>query len=98
MIQILTGSHSSNSRHNKQLFNEINELLYSKKNPIYKKFNEDKFFLDDCDGLISIVKTNSINKELTTKQLMAFTKYLKQFIKYESFLYVGGSIVKYNNN
>lgn len=96
MIEILTGSNCS--QHNKEQFEKINDLLYSKKNPIYKKFNEDKFFLDDCDGFISIVKTNSINKELTTKQLMAFTKYLKQFIKYEGFLYVGGSIVKYNNN
>jgi len=97
MIQILTGSHSNNSTHNKQLFNEINELLYSKKNPIYKKFNEDKFFLDDCDGFISIVKTNSSNKDLTDLQLSKFVNYLKKFIKYEGFLYVGQSIIKYNN-
>lgn len=97
MIQILTGSHSSNSRHNKQFFNEINELLYSKENPIYKKFNEDKFYLDDCDGFISIVKTNSSNKDLTDLQLSKFVNYLKKFIKYEGFLYVGKYIIKYNN-
>ena len=97
MIHILTGSHSSNSTNNKQQFNKINDLLYSKENPIYKKFNEDKFYLDDCDGFISIVKTNSINKELTDLQLNKFVKYLKKFIKYEGFLYVGNSIIKYNN-
>lgn len=97
MIQIFTGSHSSNSTHNKQQFNKINDLLYSKQNPIYKKFNEDKFYLDDCDGFISIVKTNSINKELTDLQLNKFVKYLKKFIKYEGFLFVGSSIIKYNN-
>ncbi len=97
MIEILTGSHSNNSSHNKQLFNEINELLYSKENPIYKKFNEDKFFLDECDGFISIVKTNSSNKDLTDLQLSKFVNYLKKFIKYEGFLYVGQSIIKYNN-
>lgn len=97
MIHILTGSHSSNSTHNKQQFDEINHLLFSKENPIYKKFNEDKFYLDDCDGFISIVKTNSINKELTDLQVNRFVKYLKKFIKYEGYLYVGASIIKYNN-
>lgn len=44
MIPILTGSHSSDSLHNKQKFNKINELLYSKENPIYKKFYDMKVF------------------------------------------------------
>lgn len=98
MIEILTGSHYHNTEHNKQQFDKINDLLFSKENPIYKKFNEDNFFLNDCNGFISIVKTNSINKELTNKQLSAFIKYLKKYIKYEGFLFVGQAIIKYDNN
>lgn len=98
MIEILTGSHYRNTEHNEQQFDKINDLLFSKENPIYKKFNEDNFFLDDCNGFISIVKTNSINKELTIKQLSAFIKYLKKYIKYEGFLFVGQAIIKYDNN
>lgn len=44
MIQIFTGSHSSDSLHNKQKFNKINHLLYSKQNRIYKIFYDMKVF------------------------------------------------------
>lgn len=45
MIPILTGSHSSDSTHNKQQFNKINQLLYSKQNPkIYRIFYDMKVY------------------------------------------------------
>lgn len=95
MIEILTGSHWRNSEHNKEQFDKINDLLLDKKNPLFKKFNEGQYSLDDCDGFIGIRKTSYLDKDLTEKQLIKLKQYLKKYIKYEGFLYVGSSILNF---
>ena len=88
-IEILTGSHFKNEEHNKEQFSKINDLLLDKKNPLCKKFNQELFFLDDCDGLISIVKSGSTDKDLSSLQFHKLKSYLKKFIKMDGFLFVG---------
>tara|TARA_R110000868_G_scaffold58371_3_gene180253 strand:+ start:2767 stop:3057 length:291 start_codon:yes stop_codon:yes gene_type:complete len=88
-IEILTGSHFTNEKHNKEQFSKINDLLLNKKNPLYKKFNQELFFLDDCDELISIVKSSGTVKDLSSLQFDKLKSYLKKFVKMEGFLFVG---------
>lgn len=96
-IEILTGSHYSNEEYNKKQFKKINELLLNEKNPLYKKFNQEEFYLDDCDGLISIVKSSHYFKELTQKQFFKLKTYLLKHIKLSNgFLYVGCLVHGFN--
>jgi len=88
-IEILTGSHFKNEEHNKKQFTKINDLLLSKKNPLFQKFSQELFFLDDCDGFISIVKSSSVVKDLSYLQFNKLKSYLKKFVKMEGFLFVG---------
>jgi hypothetical protein len=95
-IEILTGSHASNTSHNLEQFSKINNLLLNKDNPLYKKFNEENFYLDDCNGLISIIKSSYYFKELTEKQFDELKNYLKKFIKLDDgFLFVGSLCEKF---
>tara|TARA_R110001606_G_C14892706_1_gene592918 strand:+ start:177 stop:476 length:300 start_codon:yes stop_codon:yes gene_type:complete len=96
-LEILTGSHFSNKKHNLNLSEEINDILLSKKNPLSKKFNEEQLFLDDTDGFISVVKSSYIFKEMTNKQVIKLKEYLLQYIEpFDGFLCVGGSMVRFN--
>lgn len=95
MIEIKTGSHYTNKKHNEEQFDKINNLLSSKKNPLYNIFDREQYYLDDCDGLISIIKSSYLNKDLTDKQLMKLKEYLKKHVQYEGFLYVGSAILRF---
>ncbi len=95
MIEIKTSSHWRNKEHNDSQFDDINDLLLSKKNPLYNKFNEEQYYLDDCNGFISIVKSSYYHKDLTDKQLIKLKQYLKKYVEYEGFLFVGSAILKY---
>jgi len=89
IIEILTGSHEKNGEHNKKQFSKINDLLLSKKNPLFQKFSYEHFYLDDCDGFISIVKSSYVVKDLSSLQFDKLKSYLKKFVKMEGFLFVG---------
>jgi len=89
IIEILTGSHEKNGEHNKKQFSKINDLLLSKKNPLCKKFNCEDFYLDHCEGFISIVKSSSVVKDLSSLQFDKLKSYLKKHIKMDGFLFVG---------
>ena len=97
-IEILTGSCTSNRRHNLEQFSKINDLLLSKNNPLYKKFNEEHFYLDDCDGFISIVKSSYHFKDLSSIQFNKLKSYLEEFIKLDGggFLFVGSLCEKFS--
>lgn len=61
-IEIRTGSHSSNRDINKKAFSKLNNLLLSKENPHFDLFNEEELYLDDVDGIVSIVPSSHIYK------------------------------------
>jgi hypothetical protein len=95
-IEILTGSHPICKQHNQGVFKEINNLLLSEENPLYKKFNEEDLWLDDTDGLISIV-SNSYTKGITANQFNKVKNYLLNFIKEgEFFIYIQGKCARFN--
>ena len=75
-IKIRTGSHYLN----KKALSEINDILLSKKNPLFKKFNTEDFYLDDCDEFISIVKSSYYVKDITEKQFIKFIDFIKKYV------------------
>ena len=94
-IEILTGSHCCNSEFNKEQFDKINDLLLSRENPLFNKFNKEQFYLDDCDGFISIVKSSNTVKDLSSLQFDKLRSYLKKFIKMDGLLFIGSLCENY---
>lgn len=55
-IDIKTGSHVSNKEHNREQYEVVKNILFDKSNPHRNLFEEEELFLDDTNGLISIIE------------------------------------------
>jgi hypothetical protein len=95
-ILIKTGSHS-NTEWNKAQRKRINDILFDEKNPFYKVFDEERLYLDDTNGFISLVQTNY---EDFSKRAPRIAKYILQHVEFDgpSYIYVGDCAMQIKNN
>jgi hypothetical protein len=97
-ILIKTGSHYSNAEWNKSQHKRINDILFNEeKNPFYRIFNEERLYLDDTNGFISLVQTNY---EDFSKKAPRIARYILQHVEFDgpSYIYVGDCAVRIENN
>ncbi len=97
---IYTGSHCQNSINNREAFSKINDLLLDKKNPYYDIFNEEKLFLDDTNGFLSIIQSSGLYN-FSEKICEGIYEYILENVGFdgETFVYIGdGYIRKVNYN
>lgn len=79
-IEIRTGSHFRNKELNKEQFPILNSMLLSEENPEYDLFNTETLYLDDTDGLISIVKS-STHHDITEEQASRINDFIRTKLK-----------------
>jgi len=95
-ILIKTGSHYSNKEWNRQQFSKINKVLFNEEeNPFYKFFNEERLFLDDTNGFISIA-AHSYDDYNFCRIAKKLAKYLLDNIAFDgpSNIYIGNCIIE----
>lgn len=98
VITIGSSSHYTQEAENKKAFNLLNDKLISdKSNPLYDEFQEEKLYLDDTNGFVSIVGSVYDDYMPTDEELKDFTDYLKGFLSMDSKIYIKDRIIDYNN-
>ena len=98
VITIGNSSHYTQEEENKKAFDLLNEKLISdKSNPLYNEFQEEKLYLDDTNGFVSIVGSVYDDYEPSDKKIKEFKEYLKGFLSMDSNIYIKDKIIDYNN-
>jgi hypothetical protein len=97
MEKILIKTGSASKDWNSQQKDKIKNILYSEKNPFYQMFDEERIYLDNVDGFISLRTYDSISDKLALR----IAKYILKIIKFDgpTYIFVGNWAinVKYNN-
>jgi len=98
VITIGNSSHYTQEETNNKAFNLLNEKLTSdKSNPLYNEFQEEKLYLDDTNGFVSIVGSVYDDYEPSDKKIKDFKEYLKGFLSMDSNIYIKDKIIDYKN-
>jgi len=97
-ILIRTGSNYKNAEWNKSQRSKIKTILLNEKDPFYRIFNEERLYLDDTNGFISLVQTN--HYEDFSKRAPKIARYILQHVEFDgpSYIYVGDCAVRIENN
>jgi hypothetical protein len=98
MEKILIKTGSASKDWNSQQKSKIKDILYSEKNPFYQMFNEERIYLDDVDGFISlpIRSYDAISSKLALK----IAKYILKIIKFDgpTCIFVGNWAINVKDN
>lgn len=79
-IEISTSSHPSSKEKNKEAFTKLNNLLLSEENPHYDVFNTEELYLDDTDGLISLVPSSHVTFDMSEKKAKSIAEYIRKHL------------------
>ena len=80
-ITIKTGSHTSVDQINKEAFDKLNTLLFSKNNPLKKYFEQEDLMLDSTDRHISIIPSSIHSEYPSEKEINEFLSFLNSHIE-----------------
>jgi len=98
MEKILVKTGSASKDWNSQQKDKIKNILYSEKNPFYQLFNEERIYLDDVDGFISlpIRSYDSIGDKLALR----IAKYILKIIEFDgpTYIFVGNWAINVKDN